>query len=225
MHLETYDKFFSFGKVLCAISIVCLISVVIICASVELPADCIIILFLGGYLILSAICLPLSIHIRENMLRKRIDNDRVTLLPEIKLEYGDFDDGQSWIIVKRQRMYGNYDKNGITDFNLMNRAGKYLLTDWCSYIMKTDIPDNLNPSRLYVLCYHDDETRNLVYCHGHNMRQADIVFDEPVKEFGNLTNEYIKVVFTDGSVNYVKLENGDIMFSENLPGGFGVIEK
>jgi hypothetical protein len=54
---------------------------------------------------------------------------------------------------------------------------------------------------------------------------AEVVFDEPVQSFGSLFYEYIKVVFTDGSVNYVKLSNGTILFAENLPGGFGIVKK
>lgn len=175
-------------------------------------------------LVIGSMLFGIAIGIRENMLFKRLSHDRRNLLPDIELKYGDFEDGQTWTIVRRHKRWGKYDKKGKDDANLINREGKYLLDEWCDYIMSVDVKNGEGPGRLYVLVY-DNGNKNLVYCHGYNRKYADIVFDELVKDFGNLSYEYIKVIFTDGSVNYVKLNGGEIMFSENLPGGFGVVKK
>lgn len=182
------------------------------------------IISLGITLIIGSMMFGIAIGIRENMLFKRLSHDRRNLLPDIELKYGDFEDGQTWTIVRRHKRWGKYDKKGKDDVNLINREGKYLLDEWCDYISSVDVHNGEGPGRLYVLVY-DNGNKNLVYCHGYNRKHADIVFDELVKDFGNLSYEYIKVIFTDGSVNYVKLNGGEIMFSENLPGGFGVVKK
>lgn len=179
---------------------------------------------LGITLVIGSVMFGMAIAVRENMLFKRLSYDRRNLLPDIELKYGDFEDGQTWTIVRRHKRWGKYDKNGKDDSNLINREGKYLLDEWCDYIMSVDVNNGEGPGRLYVLVY-DNGNKNLVYCHGYNRNHADIVFDELVKDFGNLSYEYIKVIFTDGSVNYVKLNGGEIMFSENLPGGFGNVKK
>lgn len=179
---------------------------------------------LGITLVIGNVMFGIASAVRENMLLKRLSYDRRNLLPDIELKYGDFEDGQTWTIVRRHKQWGKYDKKGKDDSNLINREGKYLLDEWCDYIMSVDVNNDEGPGRLYVLVYNNGN-KNLVYCHGYNRKHADIVFDELVKDFGNLSYEYIKVMFTDGSVNYVKLNGGEIMFSENLPGGFGNVKK
>lgn len=182
------------------------------------------IISLGITLVIGNVMFGIASAVRENMLLKRLSYDRRNLLPDIELKYGDFEDGQTWTIVRRHKQWGKYDKKGKDDSNLINREGKYLLDEWCDYIMSVDVNNGEGPGRLYVLVYNNGN-KNLVYCHGYNRNHADIVFDELVKDFGNLSYEYIKVIFTDGSVNYVKLNGGEIMFSENLPGGFGNVKK
>lgn len=228
MRLEIYDKYFSSFRVFFSSLVIVIAITLTICLLNSIPVDASIFIAVISGITLSALLTMVSAQIGVVILRKRVKHDRITLLPEIKLEYDDFEDNQSWVIVRRHRYYGKYDTEGVHDINLMNRAGEYLLEDWCDYLTPHDLPANpeigKDSERIYVMHYKD-ERQNLIYCHGHNRMIAEVVFDEPVQSFGSLFYEYIKVVFTDGSVNYVKLSNGTILFAENLPGGFGIVKK
>ena len=225
MTLENFDKYiYNLTTFFVVLFITTFISAFALSFVGELSWFDITIISLGINLVIGSVMFGIAITIRENMLFRRLSYDRRNLLPEIELKYGDFEDDQTWTIVRRHKQWGKYDKKGKDDSNLINREGKYLLDEWCDYIMSVDVKNGEEPGRIYVLTY-ENGNKNLVYCHGYNRKHADIVFDELVKDFGNLSYEYIKVIFTDGSVNYVKLNGGEIMFSENLPGGFGNVKK
>ena len=224
MTLENFDKYIYNLTTFCGIIVLSALGSSFALSFVEsLTWFDITIISLGIVLVIGGVMFGIAIGIRENMLFKRLSHDRKYLLPNIELKYSDFEDGQTWTIVRRHKRWGKYDKKGKDDANLINREGKYLLDEWCDYIMSVDLKGE-NPDRLYVLVY-ENGNKNLVFCHGFNRQHADIVFDELVKDFGSLSYEYIKVIFTDGSVNYVKLNGGQIMFSQNLPGGYRTIQE
>ena len=224
MTVDFYEKHFNEGKILVYFLILSFIVSSCLFFFTEVPFNACLFMFLVGGISLSIFASIISLHIYDNLVEKQKEYDRKYTLPNIKLRYTDFDDKCSWTRVYRNKRYGNYDENTDEDVNLMNRKGQYLLTEWCKHLIEYEIPSvegtGNEDVRFYKL-YYKDGGQNLIYCHGVNKSRAEIVFDEPVQEIGDVSNEYIRVVFMDDSVNYVKLIGGnDIMFEENLPGGY-----
>ena len=156
MRIETFDKIFTTWKVFSIILVFSIVGMLVLSSKHNLPIDAIIILPLFVCVVLSAIFIPLVWHIRDKMLQKRVSADRLTLLPNISLDYGDFEDGQTWTTVRRKRTYGKYDRDGVYDMNLMNKDGKYLLETWCDYIVTVDLALYTDGESSLKKAYADD---------------------------------------------------------------------
>lgn len=223
MRLETFRKYFEDIKVFGYVFALFLIAGLVLefCIDDIDHGVCICTLGILGLIVGLGFAMLFS-GIEERMLWKRIENDRKVLNPDIRMTYNDFDDNSYWSIVERKLTWGKFDRDGIRECNLLNRKGEYFFKNWLEYIRCVDInnkEDSLyNQERVYVISHKNVRGYNLVYCYGDGLKKPKIVFDEPVMSFGDLTKRYIMVTFMDGNVNYVRLDNGHIMFYENLPG-------